>query len=174
MALNPQLVKVSVKYGFVGGFMAAIVFLSLYLLKENPLLHIRLFDFVLIPIMVFFCIKEYRDLHVENEFFFWQGMTIGFFTYFLIAVLSALFIAAFVHWYDYNLLLDFIQTRTQEVIDNQELFVEKVGRETYETTLANLRDTKIHHIALDDFIKKLGIGLFYTIIISVILRRKNI
>lgn len=174
MAFNQQLIKVPVKYGIVGGVLAVIVFLVLYLLEQNPLIHARLFDLVLIPIMVFFCIKEFRDRVNYRELFFWQGMTTGFFVYILIAFFSSLFVYGFLNLYDVNILLEFIQANEEGLQEQRDIFIENFGQEKYQVTLENIRSTEPYHVALDDFIKKLGIGLFYTIIISVILRRKNI
>ncbi|MCZ6693088.1 MAG: hypothetical protein O6939_04205, partial [Bacteroidetes bacterium] len=57
---NNPLLQVSVKFGLIGALLSIILFMVLYFIDLNPLINGKFSDFILIPIMVFFAIKEYR------------------------------------------------------------------------------------------------------------------
>lgn len=173
MSNTHPLVTVPVKYGLFGGFFSIVLFLILYFLGKNPLVVAGIFDFglILIPIFIFFSIKEFRDYRNNKELRFWQGMTVGFINYVTIATVSALFIWLFLTLIDEQLLTSYIGDRTALLVENKQQFIESLGDITYEETLVELENTTAYIIAVDDFLKKVFIGLFLTIIFSVILRR---
>jgi hypothetical protein len=97
-------------------------------------------------------------------------MTIGFFTYLILAFISASFI-----WLVLNInndLLDqYIFDRSLLVENNKDQIVETLGEEVFYQTYQDIQQVTPFILALDDFLKKIFAGLFITIIISVILRR---
>lgn len=168
------IVAVPLRFGLYAGGISIFLFFVLYLLGYNPLIIYRNFDFsfILLPIFIYFSIKEFRDFNNDNALEFWQGMSVGFFTYVTIAALSGLFLFLFLEVGDPQLLTGYVADRIQILDDKKEEVVERLGEIAYNKTYSELKMVTAFHLALDDFLKKLFIGLFLTIIISVLLRRK--
>ncbi|CAN5477930.1 hypothetical protein BH23BAC1_BH23BAC1_44440 [soil metagenome] len=169
--LKPYLIN-ALKYGLIGGVLTITLFFILLYLNVNPLVASKRLDFgfFIIPVFVFFSIKEFRNLRNYKQLRFWQGMTIGFFTYLILAFISASFI-----WLVLNInndLLDqYIFDRSLLVENNKDQIVETLGEEVFYQTYQDIQQVTPFILALDDFLKKIFAGLFITIIISVILRR---
>lgn len=98
-------------------------------------------------------------------------MTSGFITYGLLAVGSALFIYLFLTLADPGVLQGYIDDRLNLLAEKHQQFVEALGEDLYNKQWAKMKETTAGIVALDDFWKKLSIGLFLTILIAVILRK---
>lgn len=172
MLKNPIL-KVAIKFGLIGGLLAVTLFIILYALDQNPLLSTKKIPFgiILIPLLVFFSIKEFRDYFNGRELRFWQGIVTGFVNFLIIALISSVFIFAFLNFYDQELLQDLINFNIINFERNKEGFIETFDEATYNNVLADIRKTTVHHIALDDFTRKMLIGFISTFIISIFLRK---
>lgn len=172
MLKNP-LLKVPAKFGLIGGLLAATLFVILYAAGQNPLLTTKKMPFgiILVPLLVYFSIKEFRDYFNSRQLRFWQGLAIGFVNYLIIALISATFMLAFLSYYDQGLLQELINFNILNFERNKAGFVETFDQETYEKVLVDIRKTTVHHIALDDFVRKMLIGFISTFIISIFLRK---
>ena len=172
MLKNPIL-KVSSKFGLIGGLLAVILFIILYSLDQNPLLSTKKIPFgiILIPLLVYFSVKEFRDYHNGGELRFWQALVTGFVNYLIIALISAAFILAFLSYYDYEILQELINFNVLNFEQNKAGFIETFDEATYDKVLADIRKTTAYHIALDDFARKMLIGFISTFIISIFLRK---
>ncbi len=174
MNLKNPLIAVPLKYGLVGGGLSVLLFLLIYFLGKNPLIVYRGFDFsfLLIPIFTAFSIKEFRDRWNNSTLRFGEGMTVGFFNYMAIAIVSALFIWIFLAVVDPELLAGYIVDRSSLLDEMKVQMIEKFGEDVYFQTIAEVQESTAFIIALDDFLKKIIIGLFLTIIISVIFKKQ--
>lgn len=164
------LIFVAVKYGLVGSLIAVAAFLGFYFMHQNPLLSSKLLDVAIILIFLIFSMKEYKDVYNNKEFHFWQGMSIGMINYLIIAFLSGMFIWIMVKFVDPELLKSYIQERIQLIENNKSTIQDTFNEKTFQDALDGVRRTTAFDLALDDFLKNSIIGLFLTIIISVIFR----
>lgn len=173
MKIANPLIAVPVKYGLVGGILSILVFVIIYLLGNNPLIIFGKFDFsfLLLPIFIAFSLKDFRDYWNDKSMQFWQGMTIGFINYSVIAIISAIFILLFLSFVDPNLLTEYISNRSLLIIEMKDEMIKTMGQNVYETTYQEVQETTAYVLALDDFLKKIFIGLFLTIILCVIFRK---
>lgn len=164
---------VPLKFGLVGGAMIALLFAGIYFFGKNPLVVYRQFDFgfLLLPLFLFFSIREFRDFGNNGELRFWQGMTVGFLTYMLIAFLSALFVWVFVSAVDGQLLAGYVGDRLRLITTMKEEMIAQMGEAVYERAYSEVQGISVLEVAIDDFLKKIFIGLFLTILISVFLRK---
>ena len=171
--LKNPLIGLPFRYAFIGVFLYGTLFLLLYFMDYNPLVVGRPWDFgfLLIPVLVFFSIKDFKTNYNAGELRFWQGMTCGFFTYFLLALGASLFIYLFLSFADQELLNGYIHDRLQLLYNSKEQFIEQLGEDLYHEQVDKMSNTTAFIVALDDFWKKLVIGLFLTILISAILRK---
>lgn len=170
-SLKNKLVSVPIKYGIFGGIMVILLILIFYFLDLDPLVNIKVADVFILSIFIFFALKEFRDRHNNRQLHFWQGMTGGVLTYLTIAIISAVFILLMTVIIDPEMTTNYIASRIELLNENKQKLVDAMDEETYLKAVAGVRETSGFDLALDDFLKKSIIGLFLTIIISVILRK---
>jgi hypothetical protein len=169
----PPLVRVPLRYGLIGAVLGFIFIIFLYYVNRHPFLIPVYFDFrvFLFGVLFFFSLKELRDYYFDGLLFFWQGLAACFIflaTYGTI-VSSAIWVfgvvvPGFVQEY-ITLLTAHVKTFPPEVI-------ERIGKEVYESNLNALPATHAFDLAITYFGQCYFIGLFISIIISVILRRQ--
>ena len=172
MKIKSPLLAVPIKYGLVGGILSVLIFIIIYVLGKNPLIIYRDFDFsfLLLPIFIAFSIKEFRDNWNNRSLKFGEGMSVGFINYLIVASISGLFIFIFLN-IESSMLAEYISDRSLLIVNIKEDMVKTMGQELYQKTYDDLQGTTAYVIALDDFLKKIIIGLFLTIIISIIFKK---
>jgi hypothetical protein len=129
-----------------------------------------LFGYIICPIAIFLSIKFFKEDQNSGYLSFSEGMTVGFVTYMLIALISILGIWLFLS----------ISSETFELISiakfavlekGKETIVAQVGQNSYDATFESLKEMSKFDVALNDGIWKIIPGLFFTIIISIIFRK---
>jgi len=170
---NPYLV-VPFKYGLVGGMLAIMLFFILILFGENPLVSGSLFAFFFIPIFVFFAVKEFKKDYNAGYLHFWQGMSIGFVTYMVLALVSAGFLLFYLELINPQLLQDYILDRVALMEGSKQNLVERLGEDTYSNSLLSVQNATAFDLALDDFLRKIFAGFFITTIIAVVMRQRPV
>jgi hypothetical protein len=121
--------------------------------------------------MVIFAMKDFKTNYNEGELRFWQGMSSGFVTYVVLALGIALFIFIFMTIADPNILEGYIQDRIQLLEASKEQFIKQLGADLYDEQITKMNQTTALVVAIDEFWKKLVIGLFLTILIAAVLRK---
>jgi hypothetical protein len=115
-------------------------------------------------------VKNFRDRFNEGELYFSQGMTVGFFVYTLMAVISAGFIYAFL-WANPPVFETFKEINIALMEEKREIFVDQLSQKAFDDTYESIRKMSIWDVSMNDFLRKIIPGLFFTIIISIILKR---
>ncbi len=169
--MENKLISVPLKYGIIGGGFLVVLFLAFYFLDMDPLTNVKVVDAIVICIFTFFALKEFRDRYNQRQLHFWQGMTVGMINYLCIALISAVFILVMTSVIDTNMVADYIAGRVALLTENKENLIETMNKEAFQKAIMGVKETTSFDLALDDFLKKSIIGLFLTIIISVILRK---
>jgi len=174
---SPLFLKTSLKFGAVGGCLVSIFFLVIYFFDKNPLIAFREFYFgmLLLPMFIFFSIKEVRDYKNSGRLRFWQGLIVGFLTYVSMAFVFIFFVQFFVYYIDNQLMEDYIEDGVNLVQSMQEEITSRVGESEYKRILKEMKEVSLF-ASLKDFSEKVlisfsVIGLFLTILISVFLRK---
>lgn len=172
-SLNP-IYSVSIKYGSIAAVLSIVLFLILYYSGRNPLLIPAFLDFriLLFPIFLVFSMRDFKENWNGGFLHFWQGFSIGILVIGLIALLMALFILIFGSWIEPDFVSNFIQSSIEQIESAREKITTAIGEEELTKVLEILPSTTLYDLALDYFLKSLPYGLFLTIIISLILRRK--
>ncbi|MDP4680924.1 MAG: DUF4199 domain-containing protein [Cyclobacteriaceae bacterium] len=174
MNLNSPLFKVPAKFGAFGAAMVIVMFCLYYFTGLNPLTKMGVFDFFIIPIFLFFGIKEFKDSYNKRLLEFWQGMTAGFTIYFTLAMITSIFIFIFINLDERSTKEDYVADRLEILKEKKEDIIKKMGIITYEQSEKEILEITVFDIAFDNFLKKTLIGLLLTIMIAVIMRRKPI
>lgn len=169
--INPY-IQTALKYGLLGGALLILLFFTLHFLNMNPVVLSKKLDFgfIIVPLIVFFSIKEFRDYRNGKVLTFGQGMTVGFFTYVFLAIISGFFIFILFNIQP-ELLDEYISDRIAVMEEKKTDIIESLSLEAYDKTYADLLNTTPFILALDDLLKKIFTGLFVTIILSILLRR---
>ncbi|WP_373523938.1 DUF4199 domain-containing protein [Aquiflexum sp.] len=161
------------RFGLIGGIFCVFAFLLFNWLGYDPTNFSMLFGYILIPIFVFLGIRYFKKEVNYGELSFAHGMTIGFLIYTMIAFISGLgiWIVLLID----SSLFETIKILKLEVLStNKELIISQLNEESFDITLQKINAMKQRDIALNDFIWKILPGLFFTIIISIILRKTKI
>jgi hypothetical protein len=158
------------QFGGIGGILSVVAFLILSFMRTDPTNLGLIFGYVITPISLFLAIKFFKEYTNNGFLSFAEGMSIGFVTYSLIALISGIGI-----WVILLLspeLFEEIKLSKLEVLhQNQETIITQMGKDSFESTLLSVQNMIPWDVAFNDAIWKVIPGLFFTIIISVILRK---
>jgi hypothetical protein len=170
--IKKPLVRVSLFYGLFGGVVMIILIIGLQYVGRNPLTDIRVVDLVILSVFLFFAMREYRDRYNDRILYYWQGVSIGILTFLTIALISATFIYILTEFIKPEMVSQYIDSRLDLLQQNKQQLVSTINETAYNKALEGVKQTTSADLGLDDLLKKSFIGLFLTIIIAVILRKK--
>lgn len=158
------------QFGALAGVLSILAFFVLSFFYNDPTTLSLLFGYVISPIALYLSIKFFKSDQNNGYLSFSEGMTVGFVTYSLIAIISAIGIWLFllISPETFNLIYD---AKFEALEKGKEMIISQVGEISYETTFESLKEMSKLDIALNDGIWKIIPGLFFTIIISIILRK---
>lgn len=108
----------------------------------------------------------------RGELSFGQGMTVGFFVYTLLAFLSAIVIFIMLH-IDVAVFEDYRAAAMALLEEKRGEIMQQLGEESYKATVESMSGMTIFDVVLNDFLRKLIPGLFFTIILSIILKNSK-
>jgi hypothetical protein len=168
-----KLLRISVRYGTVGGILAFMLLIITFYLGRHPLITSPFLDFrvLLFGIFIFFTLKEFRDYEQEGVLYFSQAMIGGLVVIMIMTTLTSIMLQIFG-----TVEKDFVATYIDQVTAYIKAFtkedIERVGKALYERNLAELPSTNISMLTVTYFVHGLVIGFFVNIILSVILRRQ--
>jgi len=169
----PPLVRVPLRYGLIGGVLGFVLILILYYIDRHPFLVPVFFDFrvPLFGIFIFFLLRELREDHFGGLLFFWQGTAACGVFIIIYAVITALLIWIF----GINVpgfVTQYVELATNQLKTLPKETIEQIGKEVYDKNMELLPHTTSLDLATLYLVQCFGIGLFISIILSVILRRQ--
>ncbi|HMJ70093.1 MAG TPA: DUF4199 domain-containing protein [Cyclobacteriaceae bacterium] len=169
----PALVRVPTRYGFIGGILGFVLLIILYYIDRHPFLIPVFFDFrvALFAVFMYFILKELRDYYYGGILFFWQGLAACGLFLITFAFVTGLLIWIFaINVPDF--VIQYVELATNQIKTFPKENIEQIGRDVYERNLALLPTTSAFDLAALYFVQCFGIGLFISIILSVLLRRQ--
>jgi hypothetical protein len=167
------LFQVPLKYGVIAGVLGTALVIGLYYMNRHPFLIPVFLDFriFLFGVFIFFTLKEIRDFYYGGILHFWQGLMGSFIFTATFAVIAAAGIAGFI-----LIVPDFLQSYITQSIQQLKLLppevIERIGKDVFERNLEVLPTTNGFDLALLYLTQSFMIGMFISIILSVILRRQ--
>lgn len=165
--------KAALWFGIIGGAFCGLAFVIFYILGAEPISFTEIFGYIIIPIFVFLGIKNFKDNMNNKELSFGQGMTVGFFVYALLAFISAIVIFIMLH-VDVSVFDEYKAATISLLKERKEEIMQQLGTESYDTTVKSMSGMTIFDVVLNDFLRKLIPGLFFTIILSIILKNSKV
>ena len=157
-------------FGVLGGVLGLISFFTLSFFRDDPTTLNLVFGYVIVPISIYLALRYFKDYSNQGFISFAEGMSVGFVTYMLIAIFSFLGIWVFLT-IDINLFELIKSSKIDTLVQSKDTIVSQVGQNSYDATLESVKVMTKTDIALNDAIWKIIPGLFFTIIISIILRK---
>jgi hypothetical protein len=169
---NSPLVSIAIRYGLIAAVLAFSLLAGLFYFGHHPLMVAPFLDFriVLFGLFIFFCLKEYRDTHQDGVLYFWQGMVASFIIVMLVGTVASLLLLMFCEL-EKEFIPSYVQAMTEYLQTFPEEDVARIGKETFERNLKDLSSTNGKQLASLYFAQSIMIGLFVSIIMSVILRK---
>jgi hypothetical protein len=167
-----SLVKVSFRNGAIAGALGAILVIGLYYLERHPFLIPVYLDFriFLFSVFIIFTLKEIRDSK-DGILYFWEGVIASLIFVSVYGVLASAIIGIFAA-VEPSFLGNYISLMLQQLKALPADLVEKMGKQVYQRNVESLPSTNIFDLVSLYFWQSLVIGLFLSIVISVILRRQ--
>src|SRR5690606_34911596 len=164
--------KGAVWFGVIGGAFCGLAFVVFYFLGVEPISFTEIFGYIIIPVFVFLGIKNFKDNMNDQELYFGQGMTVGFFVYSILALISAIVIFIMLH-IDPIVFEDYKGSALALLDEKKEVIMNQLGSESYDATVESMLGMTIFDVVLNDFLRKLIPGLFFTIILSIVLKNSK-
>jgi len=164
--------RVSVRYGAISAVLCLGMVISMFYMHRHPFLVNPFFDFrvFVFALLLFFGLKEIRDFYQNGTLNFWQGIAACAVFLTISALISSLGI-----WLFGTLrpvfVSDFITQFGEQIRNFPPEEVERIGKDVIERNLKALSSTTIGDLAKLYARQTFQIGLFISIIISLILRR---
>ena len=158
------------RFGLLGGALSVVSFIVLSIIYGDATNLNLVFGYVITPISIFMAIRIFKEYGNAGYLSFAEGMSVGFVCYMILAGISCLGIwVTLMFWPD--LFLEIKDSKLDVLSSNKESIVSQLGTDSYEMTLKSLSTLSEFDIAFNDAIWKIIPGLFFTIIISIILRK---
>jgi hypothetical protein len=167
------LFTIAVRYGAIAAVLSIALNMAMFYMNRHPVMISPYLDFrvFLYGIFIFFSLKEYRDFHNEGALHFFQGMFGSFVLVATAGVLGSILYRIF-GAFETNFIPEYIRLMTEYLNGWPEEDIARVGKETFERNLQDLPSTNMGQIATMYLVQSFGIGLFVSIIMSVILRKQ--
>ncbi|MFN3999615.1 DUF4199 domain-containing protein [Algoriphagus sp.] len=162
--------RTAYQFGTLGGVLSVISFYFLSYLYPDPTNLNLIFGYFLIPVSIFLSIKFFKEYSNSGYLSFAEGMTVGFVTYGIIGVLSTLGIWLVLH-FSPDLFEVIKSQKIALLFENMEMIISQVGENSYVATEQSMQGLTPWNVALNDGIWKIIPGMFFSIIISIILRK---
>lgn len=166
------LISISVKYGLIAAALAILMLIATFYFGNHPMMVAPYLDFriILFGLFMFFGLREFRDTQ-EGVLYFWQGMIGGFVMVTVAGTVAALGLLIFSS-VEKEFISSYVEAMTQYLKTFPKEDIERIGKEVYERNLEQLPSTNGKQLASLYFVQGMMIGLFVTIILSVILRKQ--
>jgi hypothetical protein len=167
------LFTIAVRYGAIAAVLSIALNMAMFYMNRHPVMISPYLDFrvFLYGIFIFFSLKEYRDFHNEGALHFFQGMFGSFVLVATAGVLGSILYRIF-GAFETNFIPEYVRLMTEYLNGWPEEDIARVGKETFERNLQSLPSTNMGQIATMYLVQSFGIGLFVSIIMSVILRKQ--
>jgi len=173
MKIKSLLLRLALRNGSIAGLLAITMIIVLYVADKHPFLVPMIADFriFLFGLFIFFTLKEYRDKTEGNILYFWQGMVGAYQFIGVFSLITAIGIMIFSS-IEPNFIQEYITLFLQQAEEGKAEVIQQMGKENFERNLEAIRATNGAERAFVYVIQNIWIGLFISIIISIILRKQ--
>lgn len=167
------LLTIGLRNGALASLLSIGLMILMFYLGRHPFMVAPFMDFriLLYGIFIFFSLKEYREDHQQGELYFWQGM-IGSFVVVATAAVAGSILLRIFGAIESDFIPSYITAMSDYLKEFPEDDIKRIGKENFERNLSELQTTNIAQMASLYLVQSFAIGLFVSIILSVILRKQ--
>jgi Protein of unknown function (DUF4199) len=167
------LISVSLRAGGAAGALTIALMIGLFYMNRHPLMMAPYFDFrvILFGVFIFFAQKEYRDYFQDGALYFWQGMMISVITFTVANVISSVGMQVF-GMVEETFVSSYVQQMRSYLLTFPPEEVKRIGKTVFDSNFELLSSTNVFDLTISFFAKGTLIGLFVSVIISIILRKQ--
>ena len=171
--VKSPLATVPARYGLYAGIIAAALLIAVYYIGTHPLMVPAFLDFIILlfGLFIFFGVKEFREHYHHGVLYFWQGMIGSYIIVFIASAVAAIGLFIFAEL-NQAFITSFIEQRTAFLKAFPEEEIKRIGKEVFDRNLNAVSATNSTDLAIVYFTQGILIGLFISIILSVILRKQ--
>ncbi|HLT81598.1 MAG TPA: DUF4199 domain-containing protein [Cyclobacteriaceae bacterium] len=171
-SLKP-LLFICVRYSLIAGGLMVLFFVLTYYTGHHPLMIAPFLDFriVLFGMFIFFALREFRERFNYGTLHFYQGMIGSYVVVLVASVIGSLGLLVFAA-IEKDFVPDYITEMTAYLNTFAPEDIEAIGKDVFERNLSLLPATHSRMLAISYFGQGLLIGMFVSIIVSVILRKQ--
>ena len=125
MKINPILIKLPVKFGLSGLLLTVLSFLVFYYTGLQPWRNLisLILDTILVGAFCFIAMKEFKTNYNGGTLSFYHGMTLGFFTYGIIALGFGIFYLLFIDVIEPEFISNYITLAKEDMVARKTLIV---------------------------------------------------
>jgi len=117
-------------------------------------------------------IAGYRQYQNEGQLSFGEGIVVGSFANLVHAAIVSLAIFVYCQYIEPELVVNQIKTLNEYMIFNKENLIQSSSPELYAGSLKQVKNVNASSLAWDSLIWKMVQGIMFSILISLVLRRK--
>ena len=167
------LLMTGLRAGAVAGLLTIALMIGLFYMNRHPLMMAPYFDFrvILFGVFIFFAQKEYRDYLQDGVLYFWQGMVIALVCFTTANLISGIGMQIFG-----MLEKTFVTTYVEQMRMYLSTFppeeIKRIGKKVFDSNFKDLASTSVFDLTISFFAKGTLIGLFVSVIVSIILRKQ--
>jgi hypothetical protein len=167
-----SLLMICLRWSAIAGILTVILMITTYYISVHPFMVAPFLDFriLIFAVFIFFALKEFRDYVQGGILYFWQGLIGCFIVVFVSTLISSIGLYVFGAMKP-EFLTGYISAATTYLKTFPPEAIEQIGKDIYESNLRALPATNLYAMIETYFMKGMLIGLFISVILSVILRR---
>jgi len=80
-------------------------------------------------------------------------------------------VGAFINWIDGQVVMEYVNNRVDYLMTNKQEILKEMNEDRFNETIENVKKISTMDVIWDQILRKMIIGLFLTIILSVFLRK---
>ena len=172
--INPNIPKLALRYGLVGGFFLLVVFMTFHLIGIKPGAFVTMIaNLIVLLVFLFIALKDFKDNYNAGEFRFYHGMTIGVFSLVVMGTVFGLLYAIYTGLIDVDYLsnkINYLSEDLQNQIVNES---DTERREILERQLEGLEETSLTADILSEAIKRIVFGYLLVPVFSIVFRTRQ-
>ena len=171
--VKKALINTSLKYGLAGGVFLSAPFFILLAIDQKPLINLNtlILEGLLTTLFIYFGLREYRDRWNAGILKFWEGMTMGFIIYIVGAIIATGILSTYLYLIEPDYLSTYKAELTEWLNDSLTKMDDPEEKELLQGQIGKVEETMTLDLIIDTITKKIVLGLIFTPICTVFLRR---
>lgn len=164
--------RTGVKFGVLCGLAGFVVVLLLYFTGQNPYGQYNIWGWIFIPVAVFWGLSYFKRFN-DQELGFVKALKVGFFIAFYAALSSAMLLYIFSAVTGIEPIERHIAEMKMVLESTREAALQSkvLSQQAYEQTYKDLDKTTPGMLAVDDFVKRIIVGLLAALVGAVFFRK---